>query len=71
MAGILVTIVEYKNFCFLLAITELAVGLFGKGAACANLNAVGSRCVLYDVTLFSLKKTFFVKTFFPRLLRLF
>jgi hypothetical protein len=41
MDGILVTIVEYKNFCFLLAFTELAVGRFGKGAACGNLNAVG------------------------------
>ena len=29
MAGILVAIVEYKNFCFLLVFTELAVGRFG------------------------------------------
>jgi hypothetical protein len=41
MAGIPVTVVEYKNVCFRLAFTELAVGLFGKGVACGKLNAVG------------------------------
>jgi hypothetical protein len=67
MAGILVIIVEYKNFWFPLAFIELAVGRFGKGAAFAKLNAVGSGFVLYDVTLFSLKKLFVLKLFFSRL----
>jgi hypothetical protein len=54
MAGILVTIVEYKNFCFLLAFTELAVGLFGKGAACVKLNAVGvGMCFAWRNTVLS------------------
>jgi hypothetical protein len=65
MDGILVTIVEYINFCFLLAFTEPSDGRFGKGAACGNLNAVGvGMCFARRNTVLSLNIfNFFFPTF--------